>query len=78
MVMSGQGEMLRMAQLRSSLLTEARDLITEMTCTDEALEALDKRYVDKKVTVVTTMCKLLLMRLPQGQSCNNVEALAAG
>ena len=69
--------MLRMTQLKSILPTEAQDLITSITSTDEAWDALNERYRGEEVTEVTTMHKLLQMRLPQGQSYNIVKALAA-
>ena len=77
MGLSRQGEVLRMTQLTSILPTEAQDLITSITCRDESRDALNERYRGKEVTQVTTMRKLLQMRLPQGQSYDIVKALAA-
>ena len=72
-----QREVLRMTQLTSILPTEAQDLSTSITRTEEAWDALNETYRGKEVTEVKTMRKLLQMRLPQGQSYDIVEVLAA-
>ena len=71
---SGQGQVLKMARLTSTIHKEDREIVEGIAEPEEAWENLDDTYGDRKLTIIAAMSNLMQLKLPAGLAHKKVEA----
>ena len=72
---SGSKESFRVAQLVNCLPQEPQQLITGMSCKEQAWEELDAKYGNRGIMILRTMSKLIQLVLLAGTAYDKIEAL---